>query len=110
MNANEIHNIAATITAERMRAAHRSVVGKPPEEGVGLFLSNAGHLQAYGIPCINYGPSGRTVTGKENWDADVGEHLAIEDLTATAKVYAALILDICSKTREELGLNVLPRI
>jgi acetylornithine deacetylase len=99
---------STSIVAERMRAAHKSVMGAPPEEGVGLFLSDAGHLQAYGIPCVNYGPSGRTVTGKENWDPDVGEHLAIEDLTATAKVYAELILDICTKTRQELGLKVLP--
>jgi hypothetical protein len=50
------------------------------------------------------------MTGKENWDPDVGEHLSIEDLTETAKVYTALILDICTKTREELGLRVLPAI
>jgi acetylornithine deacetylase/succinyl-diaminopimelate desuccinylase-like protein len=87
--------------------AHKSVTGRAPEEGVGLFYSDASHLQAYGIPAVNYGPSGRTVTGKENWDPDVGEHLAIDDLTKTAQVYTALILDVCSKTREELGLKVL---
>ncbi len=53
-----------------------------------------------------YGPSGRTVTGKENWDVDVGEHLGIEDLTETAKVYITLILDLCTKSREELKLTV----
>ena len=94
--------------AGHMRSAHQSVMGRPPEEGVGLFYSDASHLQAYGIPAVNYGPSGRTVTGKENWDPDVGEHLAIEDLTKTAQVYTALILDVCSKTRQELGLKVLP--
>ena len=90
-----------------MRDAHRAVTGGVPEEGVGLFYSDASHLQAYGIPAVNYGPSGRTVTGKENWDPDVGEHLAIDDLTKTAKVYTSLILDVCSKSREELGLKVL---
>ena len=93
-----------------MRDAHQAVTGRLPEEGVGLFLSDAGHLQAYGIPCVNYGPSGRTATGKENWDPDVGEHLSIEDLTETARVYTSLILDICTKTREELGLNVLSNL
>ncbi|MGH8618020.1 MAG: M20 family metallopeptidase [Burkholderiales bacterium] len=99
---------STSVIANRMRAAHQSVMGAPPEENVGLFYSDASHLQAYGIPAVNYGPSGRTVTGKENWDPDVGEHLSIEDLTNTAKVYAAVILDVCSKTREELGLKVLP--
>jgi acetylornithine deacetylase/succinyl-diaminopimelate desuccinylase-like protein len=98
---------STSVVAQRMRAAHRAVMGRAPEEGVGLFYSDASHLQAYGIPAVNYGPSGRTVTGKENWDPDIGEHLAIEDLTKTAKVYTALILDVCSKTREELGLKVL---
>ncbi|MGH8634391.1 MAG: M20 family metallopeptidase [Burkholderiales bacterium] len=98
---------STSVVAQRMRAAHQAVMGGAPEEGVGLFYSDASHLQAYGIPAVNYGPSGRTVTGKENWDPDIGEHLAIEDLTRTAQVYAALILDVCSKTREELGLKVL---
>ena len=98
---------STSVVAQRMRAAHQAVMGRAPEEGVGLFYSDASHLQAYGIPAVNYGPSGRTVTGKENWDPDIGEHLAIEDLTRTAQVYAALILDVCSKTREELGLKVL---
>ncbi len=98
---------STSVVAQRMRAAHQVVTGGVPEEGVGLFYSDASHLQAYGIPAVNYGPSGRTVTGKENWDPDVGEHLAIDDLMKTAKVYTALILDVCSKTREELGLKVL---
>jgi acetylornithine deacetylase/succinyl-diaminopimelate desuccinylase-like protein len=98
---------STSVVAQRMRAAHQAVMGRAPGEGVGLFYSDASHLQAYGIPAVNYGPSGRTVTGKENWDPDIGEHLAIEDLTKTAQVYAALILDVCSKTREELGLKVL---
>ena len=94
--------------AERIRAAHQTVMGRAAQEGVGLFYSDASHLQAYGIPAVNYGPSGRTISGKENWDPDIGEHLAIEDLTNTAKVYTALILDVCSKTRLELGLKSLP--
>ena len=93
--------------ADRVRHAHREVVGSAPSEGVGMFLSDAGHLQLYGIPCVNYGPSGRTVTGKDNWDPDVGEHTSIADITDTAKVYARVALDVCSKTRSELGLPVL---
>jgi acetylornithine deacetylase/succinyl-diaminopimelate desuccinylase-like protein len=76
---------------------------------VGAFYSDASHLQAYGIPAVNYGPSGRTITGKENWDPEVGEHLSIEDLTATARVYATLMLDVCGRSREEIGLAGPPR-
>ena len=94
-----------TIVANAMRAAHKSVTNTLPEEGIGLFYSDASHLQAYGIPAVNYGPSGRTITGKENWDPEVGEHLSIADLTETARVYTALALDVCGRTREELGLG-----
>ena len=64
---------STSVIAERMRAAHRTVVGNAPEEGVGLFYSDASHLQAYGILAVNYGPSGRTISGKENWDPDISE-------------------------------------
>lgn len=94
-----------TVIAEAIRAAHKSITNTLPEEGIGLFCSDASHLQAYGIPAVNYGPAGRTVTGKENWDPEVGEHLSIADLTETAKVYTALVLDICGRTREELALE-----
>ncbi len=90
--------------ANAMRSAHRSITNTEPQEGLGLFLSDASHLQAYGIPAINYGPSGRTITGKENWDPEVGEHLNIDDLTETAKVYATLAVDLLTKPREALGL------
>ncbi len=94
-----------TVIAKAMRSAHQSVTNTQPEEGLGLFYSDASHLQSYGIPAVNYGPSGRTVTGKENWDPEVGEHLSIEDLTETAKVYTALVLDVCGRARDELGLK-----
>jgi acetylornithine deacetylase len=98
---------STSVIADRVRAAHRRVIGSAPEEGVGLFYSDASHLQAYGIPAVNYGPSGRTASGKQFWDAEIGEHLSIEDLTNTTKVYTAIILDVCSKTRAELGLPTL---
>jgi acetylornithine deacetylase/succinyl-diaminopimelate desuccinylase-like protein len=94
-----------TAIADATRRAHTTVTNTAPQEGVGLFCSDASHLQAYGIPAINYGPSGRTVSGVENWDPDIGEHTSIEDLTATAKVYAAIALDVLGKTREELSLK-----
>jgi acetylornithine deacetylase/succinyl-diaminopimelate desuccinylase-like protein len=94
-----------TVIANAMRVAHKSITNTLPEEGIGLFYSDASHLQAYGIPAVNYGPAGRTITGKENWDPEIGEHLSVADLTETARVYTALALDVCSRTREELGLR-----
>ena len=94
-----------TAIANAMRAAHKTVTNTSAQEGFGLFYSDASHLQAYGIPAVNYGPAGRTITGKENWDQEIGEHVSVADLTETAKVYTALALDVLSKPREELGLR-----
>lgn len=99
-------DFSTSVIADHVRTAHQTVMGSAPQESVGMFYSDASHLLAYGIPAVNYGPSGRTVSGKQ-WDAEVGEHLSIEDLTNTAKIYTALILDVCSKTRSELGVTTL---
>src|SRR5687768_5131421 len=41
---------SSSVVAQSMRSAHQRVIGRAPEEGVGLFYSDASHLQAYGIP------------------------------------------------------------
>jgi acetylornithine deacetylase len=84
------------------KAAHKAVFGKEVEVVTEGWFSDACHLSRYGIPSLNYGPSGRTKSGKKGWDPLLGEHVAIEDLYNCAKVYAALILDICTKPREEV--------
>jgi hypothetical protein len=57
--------------------------------------------------CLRHQPSGRTATGMDTWDPDVGEHLSIEDLTPTARVCTATIIDVCSSSRLAPGLPVL---
>lgn len=92
-----------TPIANSVREAHSLVSGQPPEEQVGLFSSDAAHMLAYGIPAVNYGPSGRTISGKENWDPLIGEHTCIDDIVDTARTYAAIMLDVASKTRSDLS-------
>ena len=94
-----------TEIARRVREAHTLVEGQAPEEHMGLFFSDAAHLLAYGVPAVNYGPSGRTVTGKVNWDPLIGEHTSIEDIVGTARTYVAIMLEVASKTRAELSLH-----
>ena len=93
--------------ANRVRNAHALVEGEPPEEHVGKFFSDAAHLVAYGVPSVNYGPSGRTISGKVNWDPLIGEHTNIEDIVGTARTYTAIMLDVASKSRAELNLKTL---
>lgn len=94
--------------------AHRDVMGKPAEITAVPFASDACELVRHGIPALNYGPSGRTrqrASGtkygkaESDWDPTAGEHLSITDLHNCTKVYVSLILDVCSRTRADLGLE-----
>ena len=80
--------------AHALRRAHKNITNTYPKEGIGLFLFRCEPSPGVRNARGNYGPSGRTVTGKENWDPEIGEHLNIEDLTETAKVYTAVALDV----------------
>jgi acetylornithine deacetylase/succinyl-diaminopimelate desuccinylase-like protein len=94
---------------QSMASAHRSVVGSDPEIISVPFFSDAAVLTRYGVPTLNYGPSGRTRHRKDaqrsSWDAEAGEHCSIEDLYTCTKVYASLILEVCNRTRQELGIT-----
>lgn len=87
---------------QSVQRAHAAVHGAAPEVVTGAFTSDAIHLTRYGIPTVNYGPAGRTRSGKEMWDPLLGEHIAVADLESCAKVYATTILDICSRPRGEV--------
>lgn len=96
------------------KTAHEEVMGSAPEITAVPFASDACELVAHGIPALNYGPSGRTRTPAEgshygkaesDWNPQQGEHLNIDDLHNTTKVYATLMLNTCMRTREELGLE-----
>ena len=43
--------------------------------------------------------------GKTDWDPGEGEHASIEDMLIGTRVYANLILDVCNRTREEMGIG-----
>jgi hypothetical protein len=77
------------------------------------FASDAGELIAHGIPALNYGPTGRTRAlsdgrhygnAQSDWNPDAGEHASISDMVDGAKAYLTMMLNLCSKTREELGI------
>lgn len=90
-----------------LRRAHRQVLGKEPEIiGTGApelgWYTDAVHLSRYDIPTVNYGPAGRLRTKTTGWDPALGEHQSIEDLLNCTKVYVQLILDLCTRSRQEV--------
>ncbi len=87
---------------DAFKRAHRTVHGKDPKTYTEGWTSDASHITRYGVPTLNYGPSGRMRSGVESWDPEIGEHVSLEDLYETTKVYASLMLDVCGKPREEI--------
>jgi acetylornithine deacetylase len=93
--------------------AHEEALGRKIEVSAIPMASDACELVAHGIPALNYGATGRTRTLSENhhygdaqsdWNPKQGEHASITDLVDSTKVYLSLIVDVLSRTREDLGL------
>ncbi len=94
--------------------AHRQTTGKPVAVTAIPFASDAGELNAHGIPALNYGATGRLRTFRagerpgnlaKDWNPQQGEHASIEDMVQATRVYLNLILNVLSRTRAELGLQ-----
>lgn len=97
-----------------IQRAHQDVMGEDVEITEVAFASDACELVRHGIPSLNYGPSGRvrdvskesSAAGTQSdWNPNEGEHISINDLVETTSVYASLIMDVCNRTREELGIE-----
>ena len=95
------------------RKAHEEVMGEEPEITAFPYASDAAELNAYGIPALNYGPAGRTRTLSEgthyhgaqsDWNPDEGEHCNIDEIVNATKVYASMIVNVCSRERSSMGL------
>lgn len=93
--------------------AHREATGNDVEVTAIPFASDAAELNAHGIPALNYGATGRLRTFRpgerpgdlaKDWNPQQGEHASIEDLVQGTRVYLHLILDVCMRTRDELGI------
>jgi len=93
--------------------AHLETTRRPVEVTAIPFASDAGELNAHGIPALNYGATGRLRTFragerpgdlKKDWNAQQGEHASIDDILQATRVYLNLILNVCTRTRAELGL------
>ncbi len=102
---------------QAMGAAHREVNGSDMEfsEPVRYGITSDGsRIHQYGVSVITYGAGFGThlvdpdeqETGAE-WDRPSGTRrgVGINNMVRCSKVYALAALDICSKSRSELGLD-----
>ena len=88
---HEARNIEPLL--ESTRLAHREVFGEdfvlPAATTITSMWRDINPFNEVGIPSLTYGPGGGSGGG--------GNRLTLEELTNSAKVYAAIALDICSK-------------
>jgi acetylornithine deacetylase/succinyl-diaminopimelate desuccinylase-like protein len=82
-----------------LRAAHKRVI----DQDAGTFIRRAGsdavHMNSYGVPCVVYGPGGRTHPQAKSLDAS-GDHASVDNLVAAAKVYLETALTVCNSAAD----------
>ena len=77
-----------------LREAHERVNGREPETFIRRAGSDAVHMNIYGLPCVVYGPGGRTHPDAKSLDAS-GDHASVENLLLASKVYLDTALTLC---------------
>jgi acetylornithine deacetylase/succinyl-diaminopimelate desuccinylase-like protein len=99
-----------------MEKAHQQVFGKPVQYPMAKrygITSDGSRIASYGVPVITYGagfgthlidPTEPEIT---EWDnpSGVRRGVGIQNMINCAKVYALSALEVCSKTRQEIGLR-----
>jgi acetylornithine deacetylase/succinyl-diaminopimelate desuccinylase-like protein len=80
-----------------VRDSHQRVTGKDAQLIIRRPGADSTHLNRYDVPCICYGPGGRTHPDAKGLMHAVGEHVPVENLVIAAKVYLDAALDICSR-------------
>ncbi len=59
------------------------------------------HFTAYGVPCVEFGPSGCLHPDAVGASMHaLGEHVLVEDCVVAAKIYLAVALDLYSRKAE----------
>jgi acetylornithine deacetylase/succinyl-diaminopimelate desuccinylase-like protein len=99
-----------------MERAHQEVFGKPVEYAAPKrygITSDGSRIAAYGVPSITYGPGfgthliDPTEPRVKEWDnpSGVRRGVGIQNMMNCTKVYALSALDVCTKTRQEIGVR-----
>lgn len=78
-----------------IQQAHQSQLGEAPEMGTEVWMSDAAHMNRYGIPTVNYGSAGRIRSGGGGFSTHQGEAAHIGDMLDIIKVYIEVMMTIC---------------
>ncbi len=84
---------------QALGVAQAEVTGDRPPAIIRRPGADTVHLNAYGVPCVSFGPGGRMHPDSRGASMHAfGEHVLIDDCVAAAKIYLATALDLCSRT------------
>lgn len=81
-----------------VRQSHRRVTGSDASLIIRRPGADSTHLNRYDVPCICYGPGGRTHPDAKGLMHAVGEHVPVDNLVIAAKVYLDAALEICNRS------------
>ena len=84
-----------------VRASHRRVTGQEASLIIRRPGADSTHLNRYDVPCICYGPGGRTHPDAKGLMHAVGEHVPVDNLVTAAHVYLDTALDLCSRSASQ---------
>jgi acetylornithine deacetylase len=78
--------------------AQALVTGARPPAIIRRPGADAVHLTAYGVPCVAFGPGGRTHPDTKGASMHAfGEHVLVDDCVTAARIYLATALDLCGR-------------
>jgi len=81
---------------EALRRGQAAVLGAGKPSIMRRPGADAVHFTVYGVPCVSFGPGGRSHPDLADQPAHVvGEHVPVDDLVAAARIYLATAVDIC---------------
>jgi acetylornithine deacetylase/succinyl-diaminopimelate desuccinylase-like protein len=86
------------LITQALCASHQRVTGNKSPFIMRRTGADSTHLNRYDVPCITYGPGGRTHPDAKALMHAVGEHASVDNLLTAAKVYLDAALTLCSQT------------
>jgi acetylornithine deacetylase len=75
--------------------AHTDQLGHAPEFATETWMSDAAHMNRYGIPTVNYGSAGRIRAGGGGFSTHQGEAVHIGDMMDMIRIYIQVMMQIC---------------
>jgi acetylornithine deacetylase/succinyl-diaminopimelate desuccinylase-like protein len=81
-----------------LKDAQRAVMGEATKPFLRRPGSDAVHLTAYGVPCVQFGPGGRLHSDAKGRSMhEVGDHVLLDDVVLAARIYAETALTVCNQ-------------